>query len=220
MALKINRTITRITRIVGWGILVILVVCTLKVFIWEQNYYSSETKAARSQAPAVLSNIQAIGSLSAEKTTDEQYNNHVVERDQPRYLIIDRLNIKAIVNPSKSETGGKLPLPSNIDQLTWFGGSTKPGNAGATIISGISRYNDETGILSSLDSLEKGNKIKLIRGDGEEFEYTIETISITSLKDSSKTLPLAQQATDSKETLSLISVGDNNASVVIVKATR
>ncbi|MDO4730131.1 MAG: hypothetical protein Q4A96_02950, partial [Candidatus Saccharibacteria bacterium] len=77
-----------------------------------------------------------------------------------------------------------------------------------------------SGIFKNLDSLEKGDKIKLTRGDNEVFEYTIESISITSYKDSTKTLPLAQQSIDSKETLSLVSVGNSDTSVVIIKATR
>ena len=39
-------------------------------------------------------------------------------------------------------------------------------------------------------------------------------------KDSTKTLPLAQQSINSKETLSLVSVGNSDTSVVIIKATR
>jgi LPXTG-site transpeptidase (sortase) family protein len=220
MALKINRTITRITRIVGWGLLIIIVACTLKVFIWEQNYYKNETKSARATAPAVLSGIQPIGGLGTDKTSDEAYGKHTVEKDQPKYIEIERLGVKAIVNPSKTEVAGKLPLPSNIYQLSWYGGSTKPGNVGAIVISGISQYVDQSGIFKNLDSLEKGDKIKLTRGDNEVFEYTIESISITSYKDSTKTLPLAQQSIDSKETLSLVSVGNSDTSVVIIKATR
>ena len=220
MALKINRTITRITRIVGWGLLIVILACTLKVFIWEQNYYKNETKSARASSPAVLNGIEPIGNLGIEETSGEKYNNHVVEKDMPRYLEIERLEIKAIINPSKTEVSGKLPLPSNIHQLSWFGGSGKPGNVDAIIISGISTYKDNSGVFKNLDSLEKGDKIKLTRGDNEIFEYTVESINITSYKDSSKTLPNAQQKTDSKETLSLISVGDGDSSVVIIKATR
>ena len=50
MALKINRKLQNILRVIGWAVLAVLIVCMAKIFIWERNYYNTKTGEPRSRA--------------------------------------------------------------------------------------------------------------------------------------------------------------------------
>ena len=68
--------------------------------------------------------------------------------------------------------------------------------------------------------VEKGDKIEIESGDSNLYTYEVESINITSKKDSAEVLPTAQQRREGKETLSLISIGNGDDSFVLVRATK
>lgn len=218
MALKINRTVTRITRIVGWGLIILILAAFAKVYIWERSYYKRESITPRSDAVAVITKLPKLQNVSVSKLTEEDYTNHQSEARNPRYLKIDRLNLDVIVTRGNVSNDGQLQYPSNIYELSWYSGSSTPGNDGVVLISGISKYSSEDGILNNLDSLEEGDKITVETGDSSTYTYVVKTTSICSNKEAETVLPKAEQRIEGEETLSLIATNDGNSSFVVVKA--
>ena len=215
MALKINRTITKITRIVGWGLTIAILSCFGKVFFWEKAYYAEQTIMARAKAQSVITSLPKLDSLIDKEITDEEYKAYSVEVKAPRYIRIPRTKINAIIS-----SDGALQISNNINEASGYSGSSNPGEDGTIVIAGISSYHGESGVFHGLDSLEEGDSIELESGDGNLYKYTVESINITSIKDSEKILPTTQQRRDGKETLSLISISDGSESFVLVRATK
>lgn len=220
MALKINRTITKITRIVGWGLTIAILACFGKVFFWEKAYYAEQTIMARAKSQSVITSLPKLDSLIDKEITDEEYKSYSVEVKAPRYIRIPRTKINAIIRGKNISSDGALQISNNINEASWYSGSSNPGEDGTIVIAGISSYHGESGVFHGLDSLEEGDSIELESGDGNLYKYTVESINITSIKDSEKILPTTQQRRDGKETLSLISISDGNESFVLVRATK
>lgn len=220
MALKINRTITKITRIVGWGLAIAVLACFTKVFFWEKAYYKEQTIMARAKAQSVITELPKLDALIDKDITDEEYKKFQVEAKAPRYIRIERTKLDTIIRGKSVSSSGALQISENIQEAAWYSGSSNPGEDGTIVIAGISEYTGETGAFHGLDSLEKGDKVELESGDGNVYAYIVESINITSNKDAEKILPSTQQRRDGKETLSLISVNDGKESFVLVRATK
>ena len=220
MALKINRTITKITRIVGWGLTIAILVCFGKVFFWEKAYYKEQTIMARAKSQSVIKKLPQLNNLTSSEITKEEYDEYKVEAKAPRYIRIPRTNLNTIVRGKSVSSSGALELTKNIKEASWYSGSYNPGEDGTIVIAGISSYYGEAGAFRGLDSLEKGDEIELESGDGNIYKYSVESINITSTKDSAKVLPTTQQRRDGKETLSLIAISDGSESFVLVRATK
>jgi LPXTG-site transpeptidase (sortase) family protein len=220
MALKINRTITKITRIVGWGLAIAVLACFTKVFFWEKAYYKEQTIMARAKAQSVITELPKLDALIDKDITDEEYKKFQVEAKAPRYIRIERTKLNTIVRGKSVSSSGALQISENIQEAAWYSGSSNPGEDGTIVIAGISDYSGEAGAFHGLDSLEKGDKIELESGDGNIYAYVVESINITSNKDAEKVLPSTQQRREGKETLSLISVNDGKESFVLVRAVK
>lgn len=220
MALKINRTITKITRIVGWGLAIITLVCFAKVYFWEKTYYKEQTVMTRAKSQSVITKIPTLSGLRTTELSDAEYKQFQVEPKAPKYIKIERTKLDTIVRGKGIASDGSTQLADSIHEVAWYSGTSNPGDDGAIVISGVSSYNGSNGAFRGLDTLEKGDKIQLISGDGNEYEYEVVNISITSNKDASKVLPTAQQRQDGKETLSLISISTGENSFVLVRATK
>lgn len=220
MALKINRTITNITRIVGWGLTIAILVCFGKVYFWEKAYYKDQTIMARAKSQSVITRLPSLAELTDKAISESDYKSFQVEAKSPRYIRIERTKLDTIVRGKSVSSDGSFQISENIQEVAWYSGSSNPGDDGVIVIAGISSYDGEKGALHDLDSLEKGDKIELESGDGNIYEYSVESINITSAKDSAKVLPTSQQRRDGKETLSLISTGNGSDSFVLVRAVK
>ena len=92
-------------------------------------------------------------------------------------------------------------------------------------MSGISQGETKTGAFGNLDSLEKGDEIKIEIGKEDIFTYEVREIIIIDRNDAKNQLPIAQERIDDKETLALVATRrageDKDAfnSIIIVRAT-
>jgi LPXTG-site transpeptidase (sortase) family protein len=219
MGLKISKKQNLVFKIIFFSILGILVLILLKILIWENWYYQTKTSSIRNPEQAVITDIADASAPDETKPTAQEYNEYQVAANFPRYIEIPRLEVKARAERSNVNENS-MPLPTNIHDVCWYSGSARPGEGGTVLISGIKRGNSQNGAFANLDSLEKGDKIELESGDGNIYDYEVESINITSNKDAEKVLPTSQQRREGKETLSLISIGDGNDSFVLVRAIK
>ncbi len=219
MALKINHTVTRITRIVGWGLVIIILACFTKVYIWEKKYYKQESITPRSDSVAVITKLPILKGIASTEVDQETHDNYQVEMAYPRYLKIERLNLDLIVRREAVSNDGALQYPTNLNEAAWYAGSSKPGYGGAIVMSGITSHKGVDGAFKGLDSLEQGDKLEIVTGDNKTYGYEVKSISQSSNKDAGTVLPKAEQRIDGKETLSIIGISDGEDSFIVVRAT-
>ena len=211
MGLKIDRRANRIASIIGYLLLAILLICLLKVFFWEHSYYRNKSAETRNPQQTVITELSDAKNPSEDKPTDEEISKYQVYTTSPRYLEISRLKIKARVKES-SVNEYTMPVPDNIYDVMWYSGSSNPGQGGNILMSGISEGATKHGAFANLDSLEKGDEIKITRGDGELFTYSVREIMIIDKNEAKNKLPIAQTRIDDKETLALITARRANES--------
>lgn len=100
-------------------------------------------------------------------------NSHTVAPDLPRFLSIDKLNVKARVRQLGVGANNVMKAPSNIYDVGWYEGSSKPGQNGTVVMDGHVSGPTKNGVFYGLGSLKPADKINVERGDGEVFEYVV-----------------------------------------------
>jgi LPXTG-site transpeptidase (sortase) family protein len=225
MGLKIDRRAQKITKVLGIIALATVILCMLKILIWEHSYYQNKSSEERSPEQAVITDLADAVAPGETKPSVVEYQNYQVSANAPRYLEIPRLEVSARVKDSNVNEH-TLPLPENIYDVSWYSGSSRPGENGNILISGISEGATAHGVFANLDSLENGDEVILERGDGERYTYEIKEVSIIDKADAANKLPTAQKRLEDKETLTLITgrrANENSNSfnsVIIVRATK
>ncbi|MBR5418849.1 class F sortase [Candidatus Saccharibacteria bacterium] len=224
MGLKISKKENQIVKIVFFVALGIVILLLIKIMIWENWYYQSKSSSIRTPEQSVITGIADASTAAEDEISQHEYDVYQVAALYPRYLEIDRLNLKARVEGSNVNENS-MPLPNNIHDVCWYSGSGRPGEGGTVLISGIKRGIRQTGAFANLDSLEKGDIATIIRGDGARISYEIQEISIIDREKLKDELPTAQKRLNDKETLSLITANRANiisdfTSVVLIRATK
>lgn len=224
MGLKIDRRASKITKIVCAIILLIITACLIKILVWEHNYYQNKSGETRNAQQAVITSLADAENPSEIEPTEAEINQYQTYTTSPRYLVIERLKLKARIKES-NVVEYVMPVPDNIFDVAWYSGSGNPGQGNNILMSGISQGATKPGAFSNLDSLEKGDEIKIERGDGEKFTYAIKEILIIDKDEAENKLSIAQKRIDDKETLALVSArrADENSnefnSIIIIRAT-
>jgi len=225
MALKINRTAQRVLKGIGIVLLVVVIIIMVKILIWEDSYYKNKTGEERAVADVPITQIVSALNPSEEQPTKAEIDKYQVQKEEPRYLDIKRLDIHARALISEVNTNGILAVPGNIYDVNWYSGSSKPGHNGYIIFSGIHSGKNKKGVFANLDSLERGNEITIENGAGDKFVYEVREVNIISdQKDSDNVLAKMQTRLDDKETLSLVTVKTSGSqqqfeSLVMLRAT-
>ncbi len=189
MSLKIKGW-RKITKIVVWSVVGILfLIFLIKVATFEASYYSEKEGSER----AVVEENNPEGEdaeeepLIEEEPTENEIREYTVAPDRPRYLTIDRLNIRnRRILPMGVNARGELDTPRNIFDVGWYEGSSKPGQGGTLIIDGHNGGPTKHGVFKNLPSLQAGDIVKIERGDGTIFSYKVVE---------SKTIPLSEANT-------------------------
>lgn len=223
MALKIDRRLSKIGKILGWALVAIIAVVLIKVFVWEQAYYRTKSGETRAKADVVVTEIETIIAPSELAPTDKEVAEYQVSASLPRYLDIPRLEVHARVRES-AVNSNILPLPNIIYDAAWFSGSSKPGEGGNILMSGLAAGKTKDGIFRNLDSLEKGDEIIIETGAGDKYTYEVADLQIINASEMADKLPTAQRRIDDKETLGIVTVHSAEdsvkyESVVMLRAT-
>ncbi|MBR3164435.1 class F sortase [Candidatus Saccharibacteria bacterium] len=213
MSLKINRRLEKTLRIIAWILLAIILVAMIKILIWERHYYNTKSSELRATAPVVIEQIASAINPSEISPSPEDIESHQTTADQPRYLEIDRLDIRARIQTTDIPDNNILPVPDNIYDVSWYAGSGRPGENTCVIISGLSSGNTQPGVFANLDSLETNDPIIIELGNGDRYTYRVRELTHIQSSDAETKLPDLQRRLDDQETLSLITAthgADNN----------
>ena len=137
---------------------------------WQNNNrINSQVKNAIAAANNGVSN----GMPSTTPTSTNTFNNYQVPASHPRYIIISKLNVKAIVLPLGVTSNDQIQVPPNIYEAGWYNQSSIPGQSGAMLIYGHVSSWTADGIFYSLKTLVMGDVIQIERGDGRMYSYKV-----------------------------------------------
>ena len=174
MALKFNWK-KNLPKIIWTGILLILVLCLVKIKIWEDRYYSEKEGSVRAIA-ITTTNAPAntTAEVNEEDVTEQQKQAWKVAANKPRFLSIDKLGIdRARVLEIGVNVEGRLQTPASIFDVGWYRSSGKPGQGGVLLIDGHNGGPTKEGVFKHLPELVAGDIITIERGDGKFFRYQV-----------------------------------------------
>ena len=173
MSLKLDVSWKQILKWVATAILVILLaVFFLKVAIWEDAYYREKEGSEREEI--VIIQKEEEEELVEVEPTEEEVREYIVAPDRPRYLTIEALRIhNARIIPMGVGAYGELDTPNNIFDVGWYESSGKPGEGRTMLIDGHNGGPHVHGVFKDLPSLKYGDIIKVERGDGIMYRYSV-----------------------------------------------
>lgn len=167
---------------------VLVVFATLRT----NHSVTAQVKALSQQS--TQSDIGITSGVPSEADPPSPPSSYKVAADLPRLITIDKIGVKAIIRRVGIGANNTLNAPASIFDAGWYDGSAKPGENGTVVIDGHVSGPTKHGVFYSIGSLAAGDKIKLERGDGKVFVYTVkETKTYDSDKvDMSKVLTSSQ----------------------------
>ena len=204
MTLKINTNWKIIVSRVFWTLVIVaLAVFFIRTAIWEKHYYDEKEGSVRVVA---VSSEEEIEVDETEVTTEEK-KEYVVAADRPRYLSIEKLGIvNARILSLGLNASGALMTPISIFDAGWYNASGKPGQGGTMVLDGHNGGPTKVGIFKYLPSLVKGDIIKVERGDGAVFAYSVVENTTVPLDESDAYMATAMKSpVEGKESISIIS---------------
>ena len=195
-------------QIVKWALVgvvgILVLVFFIRVAVWEHDYYERMEGSERE----VTETVEWQEELEEKVPTEEEVKEYTVAADRPRYLSIEKLGISnARVLAMGVNAKGALNTPANIVDVGWYNASGKPGQGRVMIIDGHNGGPHMYGVFKKLPDLVEGDIIKIERGDGAVFKYSVVENTTVSIDEADKYMnTLAKKpAISDKEGLTLIS---------------
>lgn len=195
-------------QIVKWALVgivgILVLVFFIRVAVWEHDYYERMEGSERE----VTETVEWQEELEEKVPTEEEVKEYTVAADRPRYLSIEKLGISnARVLAMGVNAKGALNTPANIFDVGWYNASGKPGQGRVMIIDGHNGGPHMYGVFKKLPDLVAGDIVKIERGDGAIFKYSVVENTTVSIDEADKYMnTLAKKpAISDKEGLTLIS---------------
>ena len=210
MALKISDKKKLITTCI-WALLgLLLVIYVVRISLWEKNYYESQEGSERTKPVKVSEDIEIVEPEEVDETevTEEQRVEYNVPAGNPRYLSIPKLGIynSRVIRVSK-RGDGRLGTPTNIFDVGWYDGSSKPGQGGTIIIDGHNGGPNIEGVFKHIDTLVVGDVIEIALGGSDViYKYRVEENVEVKLENADKYMnkEARKSPIEGKESITLI----------------
>ncbi len=152
------------------AVFVLSVGLTISFFQWQSNkHINNALEKAVTNANSGADN----GVPSTAPISDDTFKNYTVSANQPRYIFINKLNVKAIVLSLGVTSSNEMQVPSNNNAAGWYNQSSLPGQLGAMLIDGHVGVGAYHGIFHNLNTLATGDIINIERGDGQLINYKV-----------------------------------------------
>lgn len=176
-ALRVGRSKLQVALIT---LAALLIVCGLygSLVGWRTNHIAQVqaaklTQQANKAAVSTKANSASSSVPSTIKPSPAAVANYVVAPNLPKYLIIPKLGVDARVLSVGVNTEGALETPDNVYDTAWYNESAEPGQPGAMLIDGHVSSWTAHGVFYGIKTLVAGDIIKVERGDGTIFTYTV-----------------------------------------------
>lgn len=110
-------------------------------------------------------------------------SKYTVAADLPRVVTIDKIGARARVLPMGVNSDGSMQAPLNAFDAGWYTGAVKPGQRGASVIIAHEFGPTRGGLFQKLNTIQKGDIVKVERGDGSVLQYQVVATKTASLQD-------------------------------------
>lgn len=206
MSLEVKKSFKKyIPKIIFVIFLITVAICSIKIKLWEDRYYSEKEGSERA-APQVIGDIDT-NEVSEAEVTEKEREEYTVSPEKPRYLYIDKLGIKkARIMEVGVNAKGQMQTPYSVYDAAWYNGSALPGTGGTAILNGHNGGPGSYGIFKHLNNLVAGDMIKIEMGDGTIYNYRVYDNFEVRLSEADKKMPmLAVSPVAGEESISIIS---------------
>lgn len=106
--------------------------------------------------------------------SNQAWEAYTAPANQPRYVYLDSIGIKARVTSVGINSDGNMDSPANANDTGWYDGSAKPGNDGQVFINGHTSFSSTfKAAFDKLPELAVGDTVSIERGDGERINYKV-----------------------------------------------
>ena len=197
--------------IVKWGIIalfgILFLIFFIRVVTFENAYFEEKHGSERATVTQDVSKEESGPQLVEEAPTEEEVYEYTVAADRPRYLTVERLGVNnARILSMGINEDGELDTPYNIFDVGWYESSGKPGEGKTLLIDGHNGGPHVHGVFKELPILEVGDLIRVERGDGAVFTYSVVENIEVPLSESDAYMTTALKSPEKgKESLTLIS---------------
>lgn len=155
----------------------LLVIFALAGTVWVVKAQKSEHTSSAQQKPSVLGSNNTHENIDESEITGS-ISSYAVAGDMPRFLVIDKLAVKARVRPVGSKGMNSIIVPDSIYDVGWYTGSKKPGEPGAVVMDGHVSGPTKRGVFYSLGTLKVGDLLEIELGNGRKISYTIKNTEV------------------------------------------
>lgn len=171
--------IRRRRRSLGPGLLAGLAIMLLAaglVILFNSLRNDRAVKAQVKQLAQITENDTGIGEgipSEAKPPGANDTSTYKVSSDLPKLLKIDKINVNARIRRVGVGPNNVLNAPANIFDVGWYDGSAKPGENGTIVLDGHVSGPTKNGVFYSLGTLKEGDKVKIERGDGKLYTFSV-----------------------------------------------
>ena len=158
------------------GLIVVAVIGASGFLAWDTWVNNRNVNGAFSNASASAVSLDSSNPMSVDPASisNQAWNSYVVPAEQPRYLYMDSIGVKARVISVGINSDGNINSPSNANDTGWYDGSAKPGNDGQVFINGHTSFSSAfQAAFDKLPELRAGSIITIERGDGQKINYKV-----------------------------------------------
>lgn len=196
-----------IPKAIGAIVILLLVVFFGRVGAWEKDYYARMEGSERAVTESAVAVAASSTEVDETEVTEQEKAEYIVAADRPRYLTIDKLGIyNSRIIPVGVTAEGRMDVPNNIYDVGWYTGSNEPGQGGTMLIAGHNGGPNVIGVLKYLPSLQVGDLIRVERGDGRLYTYSVvENRSVPLSEADAEMATMLKSPIPGKESISIIS---------------
>jgi sortase (surface protein transpeptidase) len=182
-SLKMNR-ITKRFAVSAALVLTGLIVGVSLIFIGSRGKNianaQSDNNSVTQNGFTLSTTVNPIGSppySSTTQPTNSELQKYSVAANEPKFLIIPKLNIDSMITPVSLKDSNYLVAPSNIFNVGWWQQSSVPGETGAVVLDGFTTNGTIGGALQAIAKLKVGDTFTIQTGNNTKVNYSIAQIS-------------------------------------------
>jgi LPXTG-site transpeptidase (sortase) family protein len=155
-------------------------------------------KRETSDAPAPV----AFSTSNPSEDIISQNSEYTVSPDRPRRITLPTIGVEGFVQQVGVDKNGSVDVPTNINLAGWFTNSSKPGDAGVSLIDGHVSGKFHPGIFKNLESLKVGDRYEVEFGDLSRRQFEVVSVQSYSVNDVTK--HMLEHSPEIKKQLNLI----------------
>ena len=152
------------------------------VGFWQQYQATHQEPPSKQQMAEVVTH----STDTPDETAVDSCGRFVASDNQPRKIIIPRLEIDSCIQKVGVDQHDAIAVPSNIHVAGWFVDSAIPGESGVSIIDGHAGGRYTNGIFKHLNQLSPDDIIEIQIGDGRPQSFAVISVESYSVKETSR----------------------------------